>query len=73
MVASPAFRIRLEDLRYHPEGVVDFLVVAAVLPLRQVDLCARQFFVGDLAQDVSEGVQPRPPLVVGMDDVPRRP
>jgi hypothetical protein len=66
-------RTRLEELRNHPEGVVDFLAIAAVLPFRQLDLCAGQLFVGDLAQDVSEGVQPRPPLVVGMDDVPRRP
>jgi hypothetical protein len=62
----------LEDLGDDPEGVVGVLVVAAVLPFRQLDLRARQPLAGDLAQDVSEDVEPRPPLIVGMDHVPRR-
>ena len=66
-------RARSKHLGDEPEGVVGILVVPAVLPLWQLDLLARQLLVGDLAQDVLQDVEPCPPLVVGMDDVPRRP
>src|ERR1700730_3090534 len=62
-----------EDFGDEPEGVVGILVVTAMLPFRQLYLRARQLFVGDFAQDVSKGIEARPPLVVGVDDVPRRP
>src|SRR5713101_9289499 len=70
---APAFRIRLEDLWDQPERIVGFLVVAATLPLRQFDLRLLHVLVGDFAQNVGEGIQPCPPLVVGVDDIPRCP
>src|ERR1700730_133284 len=70
---KPLQHPRSKHLGDEPEGVVGFLVVPAILSFRQLDLLARQLLVGVFAQDVSEDVEPRPPLVVGMDDVPRRP
>jgi hypothetical protein len=64
---------RSKHLGDKPEGVVGILVVAAMLSFRQLHLLARRLLVGDFAQDVSQDVEPRPPLVVGMNDVPRRP
>ena len=46
-----------EDLGDDPEGVVGILVVASMLPFRQLDFLARQLLVRNLAQDVSERVQ----------------
>jgi len=63
----------LENFRNHPEGIVGVLVVAAMLPLWQFDLRALRVFVGDFAEDMGKHVEPRPPFVVGMYDIPRRP
>src|SRR5262249_52697615 len=40
--------------------------------LRQLDLRARNFLVGNRSQDVRDPIEPPPPLVVGAHDVPRR-
>src|SRR5947208_2305818 len=72
MLAGPSARVS-EHLRDDSEGVIGILVIAAVLAFRQLHLCARQFLVWDFAQDMSEYVQSRPPLIVGMDHIPRRP
>ena len=40
--------------------------------LRQLDLRVRDFLVGNRLQDVRDAIEPRSPLVVGPDDVPRR-
>src|SRR6266853_2727980 len=75
LALSPSLALRdsSEDFGYDPEGIVSFLVVAAVLSFRQLDLRPRQLLVWDPAQEVGENVQPRPPLVVGVDNIPRRP
>src|SRR5438128_11731848 len=70
---SPRSQRDSEDLRDDPEWVIGLLVVAWFLPFRQFDLRARQLLVGNLAQDMSEGVEPRAPLIVGVNDGPRRP
>jgi hypothetical protein len=62
-----------EDLGNYSERVVGVLVVTPVLPLRQLDFLSRQLLVRDLTQNVRESVEPRPPFVVGVNDVPRRP
>src|SRR5262245_45964025 len=40
--------------------------------LRQLDLCVRDFLVGDRPQDVRDAIEPRAPLVVGPHDMPWR-
>src|SRR6516165_5488645 len=62
-----------EDLRNDFERVVGVLVVAAMLPFGQLDLWPLQLLVRDPAQDMGQRVEPRPPFVVGMHDIPRRP
>ena len=48
-------------------------IVPAMLPLRELDLWPLQLLVGDFAKDVSENVESCSSLVVGVDDIPRRP
>jgi cold shock CspA family protein len=62
-----------ENLGDYPEGIIALLVVATMLPFRQLYFFARRLLVGDFAQNMSERIQPRPPLIVGMHDIPRRP
>src|SRR5262249_57596272 len=40
--------------------------------LRQLDLRAPNFLVGNRSQDVRDAIEPRPPLVVGPHDMPGR-
>src|SRR5499427_5161864 len=47
--------------------VVGLAVIAALLPLRQLDLRLRGRLVVDAVEEVGDDVQPRPPLVVGPD------
>src|ERR1700746_2599220 len=72
-VDGPLEHPRSIHLGDESEGVVGILVVAAMLSFRQLHLLAWQLLVWDFAQCVSQDVEPRPSLVVGMDDVPRRP
>src|SRR5436305_7398840 len=60
----PRSRRDSEDLRDDPKWIIGLLVVARLLPFRQFDLRARQLLVGNFAQDMREGVQPRPPLII---------
>src|SRR5215831_2806038 len=72
-VDRPCQHPSLKHLGDEPEWVVWVLVVAAMLPLRQLDFLARQLLVWDFAENVSEDVETRSPLVVGVRDIPRRP
>src|SRR5580704_18447276 len=62
-----------ENLGDYPERIIALLVDATMLPFRQLYFFARRLLVGDFAQNMSERIQPRPPLIVGMHDIPRRP
>jgi hypothetical protein len=52
--------------------IARLLVIAGLLPLRELDLLRRQVLVRDVVQDVADDVEAPAPLVVGARDVPRR-
>lgn len=61
----------LIDLRHEALGLAwRPHVVGVVLALRQLEWWLRLVLVGDAGEQVGDGVQPRPPLVVCLDDPP---
>ena len=58
------------DLGNESEGMIRLLVISLLLPLRQLDLLTRDFFVSDLTQQVRYHVQTRPFLVVRSHNKP---
>ena len=46
------------------------IVFSLVRPIGQLDLRMRYLLEGDLLEDMGNAVEPRPALIVGMDDVP---
>src|SRR5688572_24637890 len=65
---GPRWSIPLVDV---PVRMLRFDVVAALLPLRELDLLARNFLVGHVVEDVPDDVEAATSLVVGPRHVPR--
>ena len=59
---------RSERCRDGPRGEVRSTVVASLLPLGQRDVVLGQRLVGDLAEQVTDDVEPAPLLVIGLCD-----
>src|SRR5262249_43310674 len=60
---------------FDPAAVLDGRLVVVGLRLvttGQLDLFCRRSFVGNKAEEVGNEVQPRPPLVIGAHEIPRR-
>src|SRR5262245_42622728 len=62
--------VGLGDRRHHETART---AVARLAALGELHLLALHRLVGDLRQEVADDVQPRALLLVGVDEVPRRP
>src|SRR5215475_6700478 len=74
MEFSSRLRDRAESLRYEPPALEAGLIVIGSLlgPFGKFHLVSSHFLVLDKAQQMRDAVEPRPLLVVGSHDVPRR-
>src|ERR1700745_3432889 len=58
--------------RYVPVGSLRVNVAFALLPLGELDLVVLDLLVGDQAEKMRDTVEPSAPLLIGIEDVPRR-